>query len=80
MAVGCSGLESATFQPCSILRQIKFLSFHSVKASVDHMTFVRVPSSNLICLLFEIVLNLISSDDGNNGYFMSAELNLSGEN
>lgn len=73
MAVGCSGLECAPFQPCCILRQIKFLIFYCVSRSyIVAMTFVRVPVSNLICLLFEIVLTIFSDDD-NNGHFMSAD-------
>lgn len=47
--------------------------------SANHLTFVQLLSSYLICLLLESVLKL-SSGDGNNGHFMSAELNLSGEN
>lgn len=56
-------------QPCSILRQIKFFVL---------VCRLFVADTNLICLLFEFVL--IFSDDDNNGHFMSAELNLSGEN
>lgn len=57
------------FNLVALLRQIIFLCF----ALFMFLCYV-------ICLSFEIVLNPISSDDGNNGYFMSAELNLSGEN
>lgn len=61
VAVGCSGLELATFQPCCILRQIKclfyFFYFYSVKVSLADMTFVKFPNNNLICLIFEILIN-----------------------
>lgn len=42
--------------------QISFFFFHfySVKVlqvSLDDMTFVKFPNNNLICLIFEIVIN-----------------------